>query len=224
MTGPSEPMDSDGAPSVVIDRVAEAQGRFDAAIAGLGDDDVRRPSLLPGWSVGHVLAHLSRNADSHKRRAEAAARGVVVEQYPGGYAGRAAEIDRDSRRTAAVLIADVHKSGTALIEFWRSLPDEAWSNTVVDVSGREYQLWYLTLRRWQELEIHVVDIGIGITPESWPDEFVRERLPVMRLTLSNRLSGDDRAPEPGTISERDELAWLFGRPVNPGLPDLAPWE
>jgi maleylpyruvate isomerase len=213
-----------GAPSLVIGRVADAQTRFDAAIAELGDDVMRRPSLLPGWSVGHVLAHVSRNADSHKRRAEAAARGVVVEQYPGGFAGRAAEIDRDSRRTAAVLIEDVHESGTALIECWRSLPDAAWSNTVLDVSGREYQLRYLTLRRWQELEIHVLDLGIGITANSWPDEFVNERLPAMRLTLSKRLSGDDSAPLPGTISERDELAWLFGRPTNPGLPDLTAWE
>ncbi len=74
---------------------------------------MKRPSLLPEWSVGQVLAHMARNADSHKRRAEAAARGVVVEQYPGGFAGRAAEIDRDSRRPAAFLIRDVHESGNS---------------------------------------------------------------------------------------------------------------
>jgi uncharacterized damage-inducible protein DinB len=25
----------------------------------------QQPSLLPGWSVGHVLSHLARNADSY---------------------------------------------------------------------------------------------------------------------------------------------------------------
>ena len=29
-----------------------------------GDLDVTAPSLLPGWTVGHVLTHLARNADS----------------------------------------------------------------------------------------------------------------------------------------------------------------
>ena len=29
--------------------------------------DPARPSLLPGWTVGHVLTHLARNADSMTR-------------------------------------------------------------------------------------------------------------------------------------------------------------
>ena len=52
-----------------IAHVRDAQSRFDAAIANLGDDDVRRPSGLPAWTVGHVLAHVARNADSHVRLA-----------------------------------------------------------------------------------------------------------------------------------------------------------
>ena len=32
-------------------------------VNGLTDADVRRDSLLPGWSVGHVLNHLRRNAE-----------------------------------------------------------------------------------------------------------------------------------------------------------------
>ena len=33
-------------------------------IEGLTDDQAREPSLLPGWSRGHVLTHLARNADA----------------------------------------------------------------------------------------------------------------------------------------------------------------
>jgi maleylpyruvate isomerase len=198
--------------------------RFDAAIAELDDDSMRHPSLLPEWTVGHVLAHVARNADSHVRRSEAAARGVIVEQYVGGYAGRASEIDRDAHRNAAVLIADVRDSGRALVECWASLPEGAWSNCVVDVSGRERQLGSMPVRRWQELEIHVVDLGIGITTDSWLDDFVSDRLAGLRLTLPGRLRNEDEAPDPGRISDREELAWLFGRPTKVGLPDLAPWE
>jgi len=30
---------------------------------GLSDDDTRAPSELPGWSRGHTLSHIARNAD-----------------------------------------------------------------------------------------------------------------------------------------------------------------
>ncbi|MGH9105508.1 MAG: maleylpyruvate isomerase N-terminal domain-containing protein [Acidimicrobiales bacterium] len=41
----------------------------------LTDERVRAPSRLPGWSVGHVLAHLARNAEGYARRLEGALEG-----------------------------------------------------------------------------------------------------------------------------------------------------
>jgi hypothetical protein len=32
-----------------------------------------------------------------------------------------------------------------------------------------------------------------------------------------------RAPDPGVIDARDELAWLYGRLRATGLPELPPW-
>ena len=55
--------------------------------------DASAPSLLPGWTVGHVLTHLARNADSMVRVLDAAERGEVVERYPGGMPTRNADID-----------------------------------------------------------------------------------------------------------------------------------
>ncbi|MET0910545.1 MAG: maleylpyruvate isomerase N-terminal domain-containing protein, partial [Ilumatobacteraceae bacterium] len=46
--------------------------------------DAELPSLLPGWTRGHVLTHIARNADSFVRLLEAAGRGEVVTQYAGG--------------------------------------------------------------------------------------------------------------------------------------------
>ena len=59
-------------------------------VADLGDAEVRRASELPGWSVGHLLTHLARNAESMCRRIDAALRSEIVDQYEGGPAGRAA--------------------------------------------------------------------------------------------------------------------------------------
>src|SRR5205085_3934344 len=87
-------------PEADIARVVDAQRRFNSAIAGLRDADVRRATALPGWSVAHVLTHVARNADSHRRRTEAAARNEMIDQYPGGYEGRDAENELGARRPA----------------------------------------------------------------------------------------------------------------------------
>ena len=204
-------------PTDDIARVADAQARFDKAIAGLTDDDVVRPSRLPDWTVGHVLAHVARNADSHVRRTEAAIRGEVVEQYPGGFEGRAAEIDATAHGSAAELIDDVRSSGAAVLAAWGSTPAAAWDGVTTDVGGRERPLWQLVARRWQELEVHVVDLGIGVTHEDWPDDFVAVWTPRLRQHF-----GDVASPS-AELTDREELAWLYGRYARTDLPVLPPW-
>ena len=54
-------MDSD--PGRLRARIDAATSRLTAAAAGLTDAQAREPSRLPGWSRGHVLTHLARNAD-----------------------------------------------------------------------------------------------------------------------------------------------------------------
>lgn len=62
----------------------EAQQRLMLRVSGLGDGDVRSPSQLPGWTVGHVLAHLARNADAHARRLTGSLAGLDVPKYENG--------------------------------------------------------------------------------------------------------------------------------------------
>src|SRR3954471_3673737 len=69
-----------------------AHQRLLATLDGLSDEQARSPSLLPNWSVGHVVTHLARNADSFVRLLSAAERGEVVDQYEGGAAGRGAAV------------------------------------------------------------------------------------------------------------------------------------
>ncbi|MDQ6698529.1 MAG: maleylpyruvate isomerase N-terminal domain-containing protein [Actinomycetota bacterium] len=206
-----------------LQRVSDAQQRFLRAMDDLSDATVAAPSLLPGWTVGHVLAHVARNADSHVRRTEAAVRGEMVDQYPGGLPGRADEIDRTARGTARQLRDDVARSAETLASTWQETPDEAWSQVTRDVGGRERPLHRLPSRRWQELEVHVVDLGTSITHRDWPAEFVDDWLPRLRLDLAGRLPPRVDPPEPGVLDGRDELAWLYGRLQRPDLPVLVPW-
>ena len=62
--------------------------RLLGTLEALDDATARHPSRLPDWTVGHVLTHLARNADSHVHILGAAMRGDAVEQYPGGYEQR----------------------------------------------------------------------------------------------------------------------------------------
>ncbi|MFF9641495.1 maleylpyruvate isomerase N-terminal domain-containing protein [Kitasatospora aureofaciens] len=50
-------------PAAELARIHAATGLLLRTAARLCDADARAPSLLPGWSRGHVLTHLARNAD-----------------------------------------------------------------------------------------------------------------------------------------------------------------
>jgi len=74
-------------PTELIDGVRAAHERLHARARLIDDGVARGPSRLPGWTVGHVVTHLARNADSVVRRLHGAAAGVPAPQYPGGVAG-----------------------------------------------------------------------------------------------------------------------------------------
>ena len=204
-------------------RVAGAQDRFMRVIEDLSDAAAHRASLLPTWTVGHVLTHVARNADSHRRRADAAMRGEMVDQYPGGYRARACEIDAGANRPAHELVDDVRTSAAAMDAAWRQVPEGAWSGVTRDVSGRERPLRALPARRWQELEVHLVDLDLGVTYRDWTVEFVDVWLPPLRATIESRLPAGAPAPDAGVLDERAELAWLYGRLQPPDVPALSPW-
>src|SRR5207244_2569694 len=96
-----------------------------------------------------------------------AARGEVVEQYPGGFAGRAREIDDGAHRPAPELVADVRASNKALETVCTSLPPQAWGGLTRDVSGVERPAAALVRRRWREVEVHHVDLALGYGPSDW---------------------------------------------------------
>jgi maleylpyruvate isomerase len=176
-------------------------------VSPLRDDDMRRPTLLPGWTVGHVLTHLSRNADSHRRMLDGAARGEQVPQYAPG--SRDAEIEAGAPRTAAEITADLVDATTQLSATWDSLPDEAWDQSVRPRSGT-FPAWTLVKLRWREVEIHRVDLNLGYTPAQWPGAYVRdEAAHVLDPTrLGSRLPAEVAVEATETDTAR---TWMAGR-------------
>lgn len=87
------------------------------------DADVRAPSMLPGWTRGHVLTHIARNADSIARTLSGALRGEIVARYPHGPDGRNADIEAGAGRGVTELIADVRDSADRLDRVFAAVGD-----------------------------------------------------------------------------------------------------
>jgi maleylpyruvate isomerase len=196
-----------------------AHRQLEAAIRGLTDDVARSASLLPGWSVGHVLTHLARNADSHVRMIDGASRGEVWEQYVGGAAGRTAEIDAGADRPAADLVADVYAANAALEASWTAADEITWAGQGMGTIAGPIAIDDLPFRRWREVEVHHVDLGLGHGVADWSSEYVRlELVRQTRTWASRRPMGLTDLPAAALhLAPHDRLAWLIGRLEVPGL-------
>jgi maleylpyruvate isomerase len=193
-------------PIALIDGCVAAQATLLDALVGLDDDMARRPSLLPGWTVGHVLTHIARNGDSVVWRLEGATRGEVRDQYPGGLDQRAGDIEAGAGRPAAELVRDVETSSRAVERVMTDLSPGGWdalsrtSRGVVETSRDA------ALSRWREVVVHHGDVGLGPVP--FPPALVEAWLPLELPRLAER-------SDPAAL-----LSWVIGRGEPP---TLAPW-
>jgi maleylpyruvate isomerase len=184
----------------------------------LTDAQARQPSLLPGWTVGHVVTHLARNADSLTGMVEGAERGEVVPQYASAEM-RTNDIEAGAGRSADELVSDVRRSIWRLESTWATASAAAWAGHGLNMQGR-LAIVDLPFRRWGETVIHHSDLGLGYRPADWPSDFVR--LELRRLSMhwaSRRPMGLTELPPAAlALDDRTRLLWLLGRAEVPDLP------
>jgi len=192
-----------GPPRDWVEGCVAAQAALDAALTGLNDTVAHGPSLLPGWSVGHVLTHIARNADSVVWRLEGAARGQLRDQYPGGLEQRAAEIEAGAARPAAVLVRDVQQTSAAVERTMAGLPVAAWDAPSRTSRGVVESSRDAVLSRWRETVVHHGDLGLG--PVAFPPALIDAWLPRELPRLAERT-------DPTSL-----LAWVIGRGEPPVL-------
>lgn len=200
-----------------------SQRRLEHVIAALGDDDVGQPSLLPGWTVGHVLTHLARNAEGMTRITDSAGRDDVGVMYPpgdyaDGAARRNADIEAGSARPIDELRADLVEAAQRLDESVSRLTDRQLDG--YGFVGRSRRpVADIPLLRRREIEVHLVDLGRGYRFADWPDDFVRQELRVLGMQWDSRRGmGMTGLPEQALAAPPSHrLAWLFGRATIEGL-------
>ncbi|MFJ8823439.1 maleylpyruvate isomerase family mycothiol-dependent enzyme [Streptomyces sp. NPDC102467] len=147
--------------------VREATDRLLAAVDTLDNAAVTDPSRLPGWSRGHVLAHLARNAD-------ALVNVLAGRPMYDSAEARDADIERDAPRALRAQIDDVRESAQRFQSV--GAVDADWSRTVELRNGVKDIAFHVPFRRWAEVELHHVDLGIGHELEDLSAEFTQREI------------------------------------------------
>lgn len=180
-----------------------------AHLSGITTVDSQMPSRLPGWSIGHVLTHIARNADSHLDLL------AGRPQYP-SVESRNADIELGATREWAALVADVETSAVAVDMAFSSQTD--WTGTARTMGG-ERSTVTLPLLRQREVEVHRVDLGLGYSFADMPVEYVRGDLRLMEIMWSARKPmGMTTLPDEAlALDPPTRLAWLMGRAEIDGL-------
>ncbi|GAB4098744.1 maleylpyruvate isomerase family mycothiol-dependent enzyme [Sinomonas halotolerans] len=225
-----------------IERAAEG---FRAELDRLAEESVPKDSVLPGWTRGHVLAHVAGVCNGMARQLEYAARGELIPLYDGGAEGRNREIEEGAPSSA-----DEHRERTSAaldraLAAFRTLEGRDWERPI---SYRDGAVRDGGLALWRELVIHRTDLGTGESHHGWEPEFCEHlaqflapRVPAgMRFVLHPEGGapqllgdGDDAVDLHGRLT--DLVAWLAGRPVEHAavraeragqavpLPEIGPW-
>ncbi len=125
-------------------------------------DDPRAPSLCEGWTRGHVLTHLARNADGLAALVRSAVDGTGETMYASPE-GRDADIEAGAHRPGPELVDDVERTALALAEQLPRLgPDQAelrLERTPGQFLVKGKNIPFLRLR---ELVFHHVDLDAGL--------------------------------------------------------------
>ncbi|MEV6208766.1 maleylpyruvate isomerase family mycothiol-dependent enzyme [Kitasatospora sp. NPDC051914] len=214
--------------------VADGTAHLLRTVAGLAPEAVAAPSALPGWTRGHVLAHLARNADSLVNLLETARTGVDIPQYAGPEA-REQGIRDGAGRPLDVQLADLQQTAERLAATAATLPDAAWDVPLRHRTGYVFPACEVPWKRLMEVEYHHVDLDAGYTPAHWPESFAAaelarlagrladvEGLPAVLLVAEDtgaraRIGGPEGTELTVEGPVRGLTAWLSGRSDGDGL-------
>ena len=205
--------------------------------ADLTDDDIHEPSLCSGWTRGHVLTHVARNADGLCNMLNTASTGQVTPMYE-SQEKREADIEAGAGRSAADIRADLLESANRFTAAFQAVGPEQWSTLVYRTPGAvPSEAATVGDRRLGEVLIHHVDLNLDFTPAHWSDAFTdaqfadtlsrfsaRDDFPPLRLDAEEEDAWYGIGAEPddeGVVAvhgaKRALLAWLMGRASGDGL-------
>jgi maleylpyruvate isomerase len=174
-------------PLVLLPEIDRATARLLDTARKLDDAALAGPSLLPGWSRGHVLTHLARNADACVNLLTGARTGVDTPMYPDDKK-RDADIEAGSHRPVAEQVSDLSATAERLDAAVTQMPPAAWAANVRWRGGHSRPAAYVPWARLSEVELHHVDLDAGYRPADWPDAFVHRLLHDLAADLAGAMA------------------------------------
>ena len=215
----------------LLPALEQSSSRLNATLDRLKPEDLVAASGLPGWTRGHVLTHVARNADGLRNLLLAARSRQVVRMYACPTA-RAADVEAGAGRDLEVIVADVVQSSRRFGIDTSMMTDEDWSPQVLFTSGQPdpplIAADLIPSMRLNEVELHHVDLAAGYTFSDTPPELAQHMLghyaarrarQGVALTVSaddlNFSVGDRGVEAQGTAAAL--LGWLTGRASGAGL-------
>jgi maleylpyruvate isomerase len=150
--------------------VAAATDQLVDTAAKLSAEDLAGPSLLPGWTRGHVLAHVARNADALLNLLTWARTGEETPMYPDA-ATRDRDIEAGAPRSPEEQLEDLRNSAARFASAAAELPPVAWASQVSMRSGRVVAAAEIPWLRLVEVRLHHVDLDAGHGTDDLPADF-----------------------------------------------------
>ncbi|MBY3552827.1 maleylpyruvate isomerase family mycothiol-dependent enzyme [Modestobacter lapidis] len=214
-------------PTEVLGWWADGEQHLGTALGRLTDEDFAAPSLLPGWSRQHLLAHVARNADALVNLLTWARTGVETPMYASPEA-RDAGIAEAAALAPAELRAEVVAATGRLVQAMRALPADAWSAEVRTAQGRTVPAREVPWMRSREVWVHAVDLAAGLDFADVPGDVLaaladdvfrmwdrRDQVPDVAVFAGDREWGTGSLAVAGSLP--DVVGWLTGRSDGAGL-------
>ncbi|MGE9807679.1 MULTISPECIES: maleylpyruvate isomerase family mycothiol-dependent enzyme [unclassified Janibacter] len=151
--------------------IASHTARLITTVEGLtGPEDLRAPTRCPGWSRGHVLAHLARNADALGGVAGDVAAGRPALMYS-SQTQRDADIEAGATRPQPEALADLRDTAEAARAQLRLLGPEHDDVAVPRTpGGATFPVRRVPFMRLREVVYHHADLEAGFDFEDVEDE------------------------------------------------------
>lgn len=222
----------------------EASARaLNRTVDTLSGDELAEPSLLPGWTRAHVVAHVALNGHALAEVLDGVAHGQQVAMYPSNE-----QRDADIEKLAAVQPEDLrdqlYAATTAFADAVQVMEPEhwdAWFDRTPD--GPSMPVVDIVATRRREIEVHHADLGTSYTAADWPEDFVLELLDAVSVDQATSGPFRVRATDLGRtwqVGDSDGPLvlgpgwalgwWLTGRGAPDvvtceagALPTLGPW-
>jgi maleylpyruvate isomerase len=204
-------------PLVLSAELDRATARLLDTVRTLDGSGLAAPSRCDGWTRGHVVTHLARNADAYRNLLSWARTGVRTPAYASRQA-REDGIAAGAARPHEEQLADLVTACDQLRESIDTMPAEAWTALVEWGSTGPAPAARVVWSRICEVELHHVDLDAGYGPADWPASFALRVLHDPATPHVATLASDDgttllAVPDAPVVTGPVHLlaAWLTGR-------------